>query len=256
LIHAQAIVDPAAEIDEGVEVGPFAVIDAGVRIGAGTRVGPHVVIRGQTTIGRDNRIFQFASIGEDPQDKKFAGEATRLEIGDRNQIRENATVHRGTVQDEGITRIGSDNLLMAYSHVAHDCRIGDHVILANGASLGGHVWIGDWAILGGFTLVHQFCRVGAHSFAGMGSAISKDVPPYFLVGGHPAKPHGINSEGLKRRQFTSAQLSAIKQAYRLLYSSGLSLAAAREAIAELAADHAELDLVVDFLAASERSIVR
>ena len=256
MIDAHAVVDPAAELDEGVEVGPFSVIGAGVSIGRGTRIGPHVVIRGQTRIGCDNRIFQFSSIGEDPQDKKYAGEETFLEIGDRNQIRESATIHRGTVQDGGITRIGSDNLLMAYTHVAHDCHIGNHAILANAASLGGHVHIGDWAILGGFSMVHQFCRVGAHSFAGMGSAISKDVPPYFLVGGHPAKPHGINSEGLKRRQFSAEQVSTIKKAYRLLYASGLSLADASEQIAALAAGHPELQVMVDFLAASERSIVR
>jgi UDP-N-acetylglucosamine acyltransferase len=256
VIDAHAVIDPAAELDEGVEVGPFAVIGAGVSIGRGTRIGPHVVIRGQTRIGCDNRIFQFASIGEDPQDKKYAGEETFLEIGDRNQIRESATIHRGTVQDGGVTKIGSDNLLMAYTHVAHDCQIGNHAILANAASLGGHVHIGDWAILGGFSMVHQFCRVGDHSFAAMGSAISKDVPPYFLVGGHPAKPHGINSEGLKRRQFSAQQLSTIKKAYRLLYASGLSLAAARDEISALAASHPELQVMVDFLAASERSIVR
>jgi UDP-N-acetylglucosamine acyltransferase len=256
VIDARAVVDPGAEIDTGVEIGPFAVIGSGVRIGRGSRIGPHVVIRGDTTIGRDNRIFQFASIGEDPQDKKYAGEPTRLEIGDRNQIRENATIHRGTVQDAGLTSIGSDNLLMAYTHVAHDCRIGDHAILANGASLGGHVQIGDWAILGGFTLVHQFCRVGAHAFTGMGSAISKDVPPYVLVGGNPARPHGINSEGLRRRQFTSGQLSTIKRAYRLVYTAGLPLAEARAQVRVLADEQPVLQLLADFLDTSERSIVR
>ena len=169
-VDARAVIDPAAELDEGVTVGPFAVIGTGVRIGGGTAIGPHVVIRGPTRIGRDNRIFQFASIGEDPQDKKYAGEETGLEIGDRNQIREFTTIHRGTVQDDSLTRIGSDNLLMAYTHVAHDCRIGDNVVMANAASLGGHVQIGDWAILGGFSIVHQFCRIGAHSFSAMGSA--------------------------------------------------------------------------------------
>jgi UDP-N-acetylglucosamine acyltransferase len=256
VIDARAVIDPAAELDAGVEVGPFSVIGAGVRIGKGTRIGPHVVIRGSTDIGCDNRIFQFASIGEDPQDKKYAGEETRLEIGDRNEIREFATVHRGTIQDEGLTLIGNDNLLMAYTHVAHDCRIGDHAILANAASLGGHVRIGDWAILGGFSMVHQFCRVGQHCFAGMGSAISKDVPPYFLVGGHPAKPHGINSEGLRRRDFSAEQLAMIKRAYKILYSSGLPLASARDEIEALAAEHAELQIMTEFLASSERSIVR
>jgi len=256
VIDPHAVVDPSAELDEGVEVGPFSVIGAGVSIGRGTRIGPHVVIRGQTRIGRENRIFQFASVGEDPQDKKYAGEDTVLEIGDRNQIRESATIHRGTLQDGGLTKIGSDNLLMAYTHVAHDCQIGDHSILANAASLGGHVHVGDWVILGGFSMIHQFCRVGDHSFAGMGSAISKDVPPYVLVGGHPAKPHGINSEGLKRRQFSAEQLSTIKKAYRLLYTSRLPLAAARDEINALAVDHPELQVMVEFLAASERSIVR
>lgn len=256
MIDARAVVDPAAELDVDVEIGPFAVIGAGVRIGKGTRVGPHVVIRGATDIGCDNRIFQFASIGEDPQDKKYGGEDTRLEIGDGNRIREFATIHRGTVQDKGLTSIGSDNLLMAYTHVAHDCRIGNHAILANAASLGGHVHVGDWAILGGFSMVHQFCRVGEYCFAGMGSAISKDVPPYFLVGGQPARPHGINSEGLRRRDFSPTQLATIKRAYKLLYSSGLSLANASREIGLLAAEHAELQVMVEFLAASERSIVR
>ena len=256
MIDPRAVVDPTAELDEGVEVGPFAVIGPGVQIGAGTRIGPHVVIRGPSRIGRDNRIYQFASIGEDPQDKKYADEETRLEIGDRNRIREFATIHRGTVQDEALTTIGSDNLLMAYTHVAHDCRIGSHTIMANAASLGGHVHIGDWAILGGFSIVHQFCRVGAHAFTAMGSAVSKDVPPYVMVDGHPAKPRGINSEGLRRRDFSAEQITMIKRSYKTLYTSGLPLAAAREQITEAAAEHGELRLMVEFLAASERSIVR
>ena len=206
LIDSRAVIDPSAELDEGVSVGPFSVIGAGVRIGKGTSIGPHVVVKGPTTIGCDNRIYQFASVGEDPQDKKYAGEPTRLEIGDRNVIRESATLHRGTVQDQGITRIGNDNLFMAYIHVAHDCVIGDNAILANGASLGGHVQIGDWAILGGFTMVHQFGRIGAHSFCGMGSAVNMDLPPFVTVSGQPAKPHGINSEGLRRRGYSDASL--------------------------------------------------
>ena len=256
MIDPRAVVDPTAELDEGVEVGPFAVIGAGVQIGAGTRIGPHVVIRGPSRIGRDNRIYQFASIGEDPQDKKYADEETRLEIGDRNRIREFATIHRGTVQDEALTSIGSDNLLMAYTHVAHDCRIGSHTIMANAASLGGHVHIGDWAILGGFSIVHQFCRIGAHAFTAMGSAVSKDVPPYVMVGGHPAKPRGINSEGLRRRDFSADQVAMIKRSYKTLYSSGLPLAAARQQITDAVAEHEELRLMAEFLAASERSIVR
>ena len=256
MIDPRAVVDPAADLEEGVVVGPFAVIGAGVQIGAGTEIGPHVVIRGPSRIGRDNRVYQFASIGEDPQDKKYAGEETRLEIGDRNTIREFVTIHRGTVQDDSLTSIGNDNLLMAYTHVAHDCRIGDHTIMANAASLGGHVHIGDWAILGGFSIVHQFCRIGAHCFTAMGSAVGKDVPPYVMVGGQPAKPRGINSEGLRRRDFSAEQITTIKRCYKTLYASGLSLAAARERIAEAGSEHEELRLMAEFLAASERSIVR
>jgi len=256
LIDPRALIDDRAEIDEGVTIGPFTTIGPGVSIGRGTEIGPHVVISRNTTIGRDNRIFQFASVGEDPQDKKYAGEETFLEIGDRNVIREFATVNRGTVQDKGRTLIGSDNLLMAYTHVAHDCRIGDHAILANAASLGGHVDVEDWAILGGFTIVHQFCRIGAHSFCGMGSAISKDVPPYVTVGGHPAKPHGINSEGLRRRGFTDEQIQAIKRGYKLIYMQQLKL---DEAIDRIEADSGEGEPVrrlVDFLRNRGRSIVR
>jgi UDP-N-acetylglucosamine acyltransferase len=256
VIDPRAAIDPAAELDEGVTVEPFAVIGPGVRIGSGTRVGPHAVLRGPTTIGRDNRIFQFASVGEDPQDKKYAGEPTRLEIGDRNQIRECATIHRGTVQDAGLTRIGSDNLLMAYTHVAHDCQIGDHVILANASSLGGHVKVQDWAILGGFAIVHQFCRIGAHSFAAMGSVISKDVPPFVTVGGHPAKPYGINVEGLQRRGFDAAAITDVKRAYKRLYLQGLRLEQALEALDAMAAERPLLQLLTDFLRASERSIIR
>jgi len=256
MIDPRAAVDPQAELDEGVIVGPFAVIGAGVQIGAGTEVGPHAVIRGETRIGRDNRIFQFASVGEDPQDKKYAGEPTRLEIGDRNQIREFTTIHRGTAQDQGVTRIGSDNLLMAYTHVAHDCQVGNHAIMANAASLGGHVHLEDWAILGGFAIVHQFCRIGAHSFAAMGSAISKDVPPYVLVSGHPAKPHGINVEGLRRRQFSADQITCIKRAYKTLYQSGTLLSEAIEQIQAACPDQPEIQAFVEFLRGSERSIVR
>jgi UDP-N-acetylglucosamine acyltransferase len=256
VIDPRAAIDPAAELDEGVSVGPFTVIGAGVQIGAGTQIGPHAVIKGPTTIGRDNRIFQFASVGEDPQDKKYAGELTRLEIGDRNTIREFATVHRGTVQDEGVTRVGSDNLLMAYIHVAHDCRIGNNVIMANAASLGGHVRIDDWAILGGFTIVHQFCRIGAHSFTGMGSAITKDLPPYVLVGGNPTKPRGVNSEGLQRRGFSEDSIAAIKRAYRKIYLSGESLAEATREIRAMAGDFDVLLPLADFLEEQGRSILR
>jgi UDP-N-acetylglucosamine acyltransferase len=256
VIDSRAVIDAGATLAEDVSVGPFSIIGDGVSIGRGTVIGPHVVIRGPCRIGEDNHIFQFASVGEDPQDLKYGGEETFLEIGDRNRIREFATIHRGTVQDESVTRIGSDNLLMAYTHVAHDCRIADHVILANAASLGGHVHVADWAILGGFTIVHQFCRIGAHCFAAMGSAINKDVPPFVMAGGHPAKPYGVNSEGLKRRGFDSERIAGVKRLYRTLYQSGLSLADARAQIDASAATDADAQLLSAFLAQSTRSIVR
>jgi UDP-N-acetylglucosamine acyltransferase len=256
LIHGSAIVDPSADLDEGVEVGPFSIVGPGVRIGRGTRIGPHVVVKGPSEIGRDNRIFQFASIGEDPQDKKYGGEPTHLTMGDRNVVREGATIHRGTTQDAGVTSIGNDNLFMAYTHVAHDCHIGDHAIMANAASLGGHVRVEDWSILGGFTLVHQFCRIGAHSFCAMGSVVSRDVPTYITVGGHPAEPRGINAEGLKRRGYSEEAITLIRRAYRLLYMSSLKLADALAAIRELEGACPELTPLADFIANSSRSIVR
>ncbi len=256
VIDPRAVVDPGAELDEGVEVGPFAVIGPGVRIGAGTRIGPHAVLRGPTVIGRDNRIYQFASIGDDPQDKKYGGEPTRLEIGDRNVIREYTTINRGTVQGGGVTRVGDDNWIMAYVHIAHDCRVGNHTVFANGASLAGHVEVDDHAILGGFTLVHQFCRLGAHCFTAFGSAIAKDVPPYVTVGGHPARPHGINAEGLRRRGFAPEAIRAIREAYRLLYRSGLRREEATERIAEMAAGRPELEPLVAFLRVRGRGLVR
>jgi len=256
LIDKRAIIDPKAELDEAVEVGPFSVIGPDVQIGKGTRIGPHAVVKGPTRLGRDNRVYQFASVGEEPQDKKYAGEPTRLEIGDHNVIREFTTLHRGTVQADGVTLIGNHNLLMAYTHVAHDCELGDHIILANAASLGGHVSIDDHAILGGFTMVHQFCRVGAHSFCGMGSAISKDLPPYVLVSGSPAKPHGINSEGLRRRGFSTETIMQIKRAYKQLYLSGKRLEQAIARLREMAQQTPELDLLVDFLSRPGRGILR
>lgn len=256
MIHETAVIDSTAELDSGVEIGPYSIIGAGVRIGHGSRIGPHVVIRGPTDIGGDNRIFQFASVGEDPQDKKYGGEATRLEIGDRNVIREYATLHRGTMQDRGVTQVGDDNLFMAYTHVAHDCRIGDHVIMANAASLGGHVNVEDWAILGGFTIVHQFCRIGAHSFCAMGSVTTRDVPPFVTIGGHPAEPRGINSEGLKRQGFSESAIQGVKRAYKLLYMSNLKLDEALCGIGELTAQTPELDALVDFIGSSNRSIIR
>lgn len=256
LIDPRAVIDPDAELDEGVAVGPFSIIGAGVKIAAGTVIGPHVVIKGPTRIGRDNRIFQFASVGEDPQDMKYAGEPTTLQIGDRNVIREFATLHRGTVQEQGVTRIGDDNLLMAYTHVAHDCVLEDHIIMANAASLGGHVKIGRHAILGGFTKVHQFCRVGAHSFTGMGSAVSMDLPPYVMVSGQPAKPHGINREGLNRRGFSSEAIAQIKRAYKLIYHSGKRLEEAREGIDVMLSDTPELEILAEFLKHKGRGILR
>jgi len=256
LIHPSAIIDPSARLAADVEVGPFAIIGADVELGAGCNIGPHAVLRGPASIGAGTRVFQFASVGEDPQDKKYAGERTWLRMGERNVIREFATVHRGTAQDKGETRIGDDNLLMAYTHVAHDCVIGDNVILANAASLGGHVEVQDWVILGGFSVVHQFCQIGAHSFSAMGSVIGKDVPPFLTVGGHPAVPRGINAEGLRRRGFSAEAIAALRRAYRMLYLSNLKLADALTQIRELAETHPELAQLADFVADSNRSIVR
>ena len=256
MIHPTAIIHPAARLGEGVSVGPYSIIGEHVEIGAGTSVGPHVVIEGHTRIGRDNAIFQFCSIGASPQDKKYAEEPTRLEIVDRNTIREYCSFNVGTSQDVGVTRVGNDNWIMAYVHVAHDCQVGDNIIFANNATLAGHVHVGDWAILGGFTGVHQFVRVGAHSFCGVGTVLLQDLPPFVTVSGNPAKPHGINSEGLRRRGYTSAAISAIKRAYRTLYRNGLSLAEAREAIAAAAEEQAEVQPFSDFIAASSRGLVR
>ena len=253
-IHPTAVIDATAELDSGVAVGPYTVIGPRVRVGAGTDIGPHVVIRGPTRIGADNRIFQFASVGGDPQDTKYAGEETFLIIGDGNVIREYVTLNRGTVQDAGETRIGNHNLFMAYSHVAHDCRIGNHVIMANAASLAGHVKVQDWAILGGFTIVHQFCRIGAHCFCAMGSVVTKDVPPYVIVGGHPVQPRGINTEGLRRRKIDAATIQQIKNAYRVLYMSDRKLEDAVTAMRAL--DNDRVDQLADFVADRSRSIVR
>jgi len=253
-IHPTAVIAATAELDSDVTVGPYAIVDRDVRIEARSRIGPHAVIRGPTSIGTDNRIFQFASVGEDPQDKKYGGEETFLTIGDSNVIREYVTLHRGTVQDAGETRIGNGNLFMAYSHVAHDCRIGDHVIMANAASLAGHVVVQDWAILGGFTIVHQFCRIGAHSFCALGSVVSKDIPPYVMVGGHPAQPRGINTEGLRRRQIDLETIQQLKTAYRMLYMSNRKLEEAVTAMRTLG--NAQVDRLADFIAYRSRSIVR
>ncbi len=260
MIHPQAIIDPSAILAEGVSVGPFSVIGAGVEIGAGTHIASHVVIDGPTRIGRDNKIYAFAAIGGDPQDKKYAGEPTSLAIGDRNVIREYCTLSRGTAQDGGITRLGDDNWIMAYVHIAHDCRIGNNTIFANSASLAGHVTVEDYVILGGFTLLHQFCKVGAHAFTAMNSVISKDVPPFVMVSGHMAKPYGLNSEGLKRRGFSSNTLSQLRKAYKILYRSGLTLEQATEQLQAMdgVADGSavEIDQLVDFLKDVARGIVR
>ncbi|MCP4127506.1 MAG: acyl-ACP--UDP-N-acetylglucosamine O-acyltransferase [Gammaproteobacteria bacterium] len=256
MIDPKAVIDSQAEIDEGVSIGPFSVIGPNVRIGRGTDIRSHVVINGHTTIGVDNKIFQFASIGEDPQDMKYAGEETFLEIGDRNTIREFTTINRGTTQDTRVTRLGSDNLLMAYAHMAHDCQVGNHTILANAASLAGHVHVDDWAILGGFCCVHQYCHIGAHSFNGLGSTIKRDVPPYVLTDGNPAKPYGINSEGLRRRGFSDESIRQIKAAYKIIYKKKMKLDDVLAAIQELAQICPEVGIMAEFIANSERSIVR
>jgi UDP-N-acetylglucosamine acyltransferase len=256
-IHPTARVDPGARLGENVTIGAYTIIGADVEIGDGTWIGPHVVINGPTRIGRENRIFQFASLGEMPQDKKYGGEATRLEIGDRNTIREFCTFNRGTVQDAGVTRIGNDNWIMAYVHIAHDCQVGDHTIFANNAQLAGHVHVGDWAILGGFTGVHQFVRVGAHCITGVGSVVLQDIPPYVMAAGNPAAPHGINSEGLKRRGFAPETIAAIKRAYKTVYRSGLKLdEAAAKIAAEAQAGVAALAPLAEFLATPGRGIIR
>lgn len=256
MIHSSAIIDPTARIADDVTVGPFSVIGPDVEIGSGSTIGSHVVIKGPTTIGKGNQIFQFSSVGEIPQDKKYQGEDTRLEIGDNNVIREGCTLNRGTVQDLGVTTIGSDNLIMAYVHVAHDCVIGDNAILANNVALAGHVTIKDYAILGGYTLVHQFCVIGLYAFTAMGSVLPKDVPPYVLVSGHMAKPFGLNVEGLKRRGFSSETMRELRHAYKLLYKAGLTTAQASQQMRALNPDSDEITVLADFIDNSERGIVR
>jgi UDP-N-acetylglucosamine acyltransferase len=256
LIDPRAIVAADAEIAEGVEIGPFTVIGSGVRIGAGSRIGPHAVIMGPTTLGRDTKVFQFASIGDAPQDRKYAGEPTKLEVGDRNVFREFCSINRGTAGGRSVTRIADDCLFMAYSHVGHDCIVGSHCVMSNCTALAGHVELGDWVILSGYAAIHQFCKIGAHAFLANNAAVTRDVPPYLLVAGSPAEPKGINSEGLKRRGFDAAQIANIKNAYRLLYRSGLKLAEATAQLQALAAAEPELAPFADFLSNSERSIIR
>ncbi len=256
MIHPTALVHPGARLAPDVEVGAYSVIGEHVEIGAGTRVGHHCVITGATRIGERNRIFHFVSLGEEPQDKKYRGQPTRLEIGDGNTIREFCTFNCGTVEDAGVTRLGNDNWMMAYVHLAHDCQVGDHTIFANNAQLAGHVHVGDYAILGGFTVVHQFVRIGAHSITAMGSIVLQDIPPYVTAAGNSAAPRGINLEGLKRRQFSDAALAAIRRAYKLLYKSGLGLQEAQERIAEQAREIPELLPLAEFLARLGRGIIR
>jgi UDP-N-acetylglucosamine acyltransferase len=256
LIDSKAIIDSKAQLDDNVTIGPFSLIGPDVKIGAGTVIGSHVVIKGPTQIGKDNRIYQFSSIGEDPQDKKYAAEITRLEIGDRNTIREFSTMHRGTKQDRGLTQIGSDNLFMAYTHVAHDCVIGNHVIMANGASLAGHVRLNSHAILGGFTLVHQFTQIGQYSFAAMGSAITQDIPPFVMVGGKPTRPHGINSVGMERNGISPEDIRLIRKAYKMIYKMNLRMDEAIDQMEDLAGDSKELSDMVSFLRNVTRGILR
>ena len=256
MIHSTAIISNKADIADDVAVGPYAVVGDDVEIASGTQIDSHVVINGPTKIGRDNHIYQFASIGDDPQDKKYANEPTRLIIGNRNTIREFCTISRGTTQDKGETVVGDDNWIMAYVHIAHDCVVGNKTIMANNTTLAGHVHVGDWVICGGFSGVHQFCKVGAHAFLGMYAGINRDVPAYTMVSGQPATPRGINSEGLKRRDFTADQIRNIKNAYRVTFRQGKKLTEAIEEIAVLCEEQPELNLFLESLRSSERGLVR
>jgi UDP-N-acetylglucosamine acyltransferase len=256
MIDSRAVISPLAQIGADVTIGPFSIIGADVVIGAGTWIGPHVVINGPTRLGTGNKVFQFASLGDAPQDQKYAGEPTRLEIGDRNVFRECVTVNRGTTHDQGVTRIGNDNLLMAYSHVAHDCQLGNQIVMANCATLGGHVEIGDWVTMGGLSAVHQFTKIGAYCFLAHNAAVTRDVPPYVMAVGRPAVPHSINSVGLQRHGFTSAQILNIRRAYKLLYRTGLKLKAAIEELEKAAVTQEEIRPFVEFIKRSDRSIVR
>lgn len=253
MIHETAIISDSAKLGKNVSVGPYSVIGDNVEIGEGTVIHSHVVVKGPSVIGKNNEFFQFSSIGEDCQDKKYAGEPTRLEMGDNNIVRENVTIHRGTVQDQSLTKIGSNNLFMAYTHVAHDCMIGDNVIFANNASVAGHVHVGDWAILGGMVGVHQFVHIGAHAFIGLNSIVVKDVPPYLMASGSGAEPKGLNSEGLKRRGFSSEQISAVKKAYRTVYRKGLTV---NEALEQLDTSEACVEDFATFIKNSSRGIIR
>lgn len=256
MIDSRAIIDPSAKLADDVQVGPWSIIGPDVEIGEGTVINSHVVIKGPTKIGKHNRIYQFSSIGEDTPDLKYKGEPTRLEIGDHNVIREGVTIHRGTIQDKGYTYVGNHNLIMAYVHIGHDSVVHNHTVLVNNAALAGHVEVGDWAILGGFTLVHQFCNIGAHAFTGMGSAVGKDIPAYMMVTGNPASVHGINTEGLKRRGFTPEAISALRKAYKAIYRQGNTVDEAIALLKEQVSEHSEVQLLIDSLQQSQRGIVR
>ena len=256
MIHERAIVSRDARVHEEATIGPYAIIGPDVEIGAGTRIEAHVVLKGPTVIGAENHIYQFSSIGDDPQDKKYAGEPTSLTIGDRNTIRESCTINRGTSQDSGVTSIGNDNWIMAYAHIAHDCAVGNNTIFANNASIAGHVRVGDWAILGGFTTSHQFCHIGPHVLTSMFSYITRDIPAYVVVSGRPAAPRGVNAEGLRRRGYSADQIRNIREAYRVLYRQGLKLDEAMQALTERAETQEELALFLGSLRGSSRGLVR
>jgi len=256
MIHPSALIDPKAELADDVSVGAYSIIGPGVRIDSGSWVGPHVVLTGRTTIGKKNRIFQFTSIGEEPQDMKYAGEDTKLIIGDNNYIRESCTFNRGTVQGGGVTRVCNNNWIMACVHIAHDCQLGNNIVMANNASLAGHVRVGDYAILGGYALIHQFCDVGEHSFTSFASHVNQSIPPFITVAGEKARARGVNSEGLKRRGYTNAQINLVRRAYRILYREGKPLDKAKKELQDIAASSPEVRTMVEFLELSERSIIR
>jgi UDP-N-acetylglucosamine acyltransferase len=255
-VHSTALVDPGARLGDGVSIGPYSVIGPQVEIGEGSWIGAHVMLDGRTRIGRNNRIYHFASIGAPPQDKKYAGEDTAVEIGEGNTVREYVTINRGTALDAGVTRVGSDNWIMAYVHFAHDCQIGSHTIFANACQLAGHVTVGDWAIFGATTLVHQFVHIGAHAFTGMGTYLPQDLPPFVTAAGNMARPYGINSEGLKRRGFAPEAIAGLKRAYRTLYRSGLGLDEARRELEGQVAQCAQVGEILEFLGRSKRGIIR
>jgi len=256
LIDPRAVVSPKAELADDVEVGPFAVIGDDVTIGPRTTIAAHAVVNGPTRLGADNKVFQFASLGDAPQDKKYKGEPTQLVVGDRNTFREYCTVNRGTVTGHGVTRLGNDNYLLAYTHVGHDCILGNNIVLSNLVMLGGHVELGDWVTMSGYAGAHQFVKIGAHAFIGNMTAVTRDVPPYVLATGQPAEPRSINAVGLQRRGFTPEQVRNVKNAYRILYRSDLKLDDAVERLTELAAEQPELRIFVDFIGTATRSLVR